>query len=292
MLVAVMVAGGLVGYSLSRPATRPAPQSQAAHLPGTGSRGAGGKKAGRGTSSKASTGPVKKVTSRTAGRTDGRASQRPVGHAVTGATAHSFVPPARTLLATTHGTIPKFAYPGGPQDGHVPGTWHDGKSTLPVIARRPGWLDVRLAQRPNESTAWVLARDVSLSVTPYAVVIDLASTHLQLYRRARSILSAPVGVGTTQYPTPPGTYFAAFFAAPPNPGYGAFVIVTSAHSNVITDWDMSGDAMVAIHGPLGSDAEIGTTGARISHGCIRMHEDDLVRLRRVPAGSPIYILSS
>jgi lipoprotein-anchoring transpeptidase ErfK/SrfK len=210
----------------------------------------------------------------------------------TGTPAHPFVPPALTLLATTHGTIPKFAAPGGPQTGAVPGTWHSARSTLPVIARRPGWLDVRLAQRPNESTAWVLARDVTLTTTPYAIVIDLAQTHLHLYRSAREIFSAPVGVGLPQYPTPTGTFFAAFFAAPPTPAYGAFVLVTSAHSDVITDWDMSGDAMVAIHGPLGSDAVIGTTGARVSHGCIRMHEKDLWHLRDVPAGSPIYIMPS
>jgi hypothetical protein len=209
-----------------------------------------------------------------------------------GLAAHPFVPPALTLLATTHGTIPKFAGPGGPRTGWVPGHWHYARSTLPVIARRPGWLHVRLAQRPNESTAWVLARDVTLTTTRYAIVIDLASTHLHLYRSAREIFSAPVGVGLPQYPTPPGRFFAAFFAAPPTPAYGAFVMVTSAHSNVITDWDMSGDAMVAIHGPLGSGAAIGTTGARVSHGCIRMHEYDLLHLRDVPAGSPIYIFSS
>lgn len=206
--------------------------------------------------------------------------------------AHPFLPPAQTLLATTHGTIPKFSHPGGPQTGQVPGRWHYARSVLPVIAQRPGWLDVRLAQRPNESTAWVLSRDVTLTTTPYAIVIDLAQTHLHLYRSAREIFSAPVGVGTPQYPTPPGRFFTAFFAAPPTPGYGAFVMVTSAHSNVITDWDMSGDAMVAIHGPLGSGALIGTTGARVSHGCIRMHENDLLHLRDVPAGSPIYIFSS
>lgn len=205
---------------------------------------------------------------------------------------HPFVPPAKTLLATTDHTIPKSAAPGKPTDGSVPGSWHGGVSTLPVIARRPGWVDVRLAQRPNESTAWVLARDVKFSVTPYAIVIDLATTHLFLYRDGKRILSAPVGVGTPQYPTPTGTFFTAFFAAPPSPAYGAFVMVTSGHSNVITDWEMSGDAMVAIHGPLGSDAEIGTTGARISHGCIRMHENDLLRLRDVPVGTPIYIFSS
>lgn len=161
-----------------------------------------------------------------------------------------------------------------------------------LIPRRPGWLDVRLAQRPNESTAWVLSRDVTLTSTRYAIVIDLATTHLHLYRSAREIYSAPVGVGLPQYPTPPGRFFAAFFAAPPSPGYGAFVMVTSAHSNVITDWDMSGDAMVAIHGPLGSGTPICCTGARVSHGCIRMHENDLLHLRDVPAGSPIYIFTS
>lgn len=55
---------------------------------------------------------------------------------------------------------------------------------------------------------------------------------------------------------------------------------------------MSGDAMVAIHGPLSGDAAIGSTGARISHGCIRLHEADLLRLRDVPAGSPVTILGS
>lgn len=43
---------------------------------------------------------------------------------------------------------------------------------------------------------------------------------------------------------------------------------------------------------LDSGAAIGTTGARVSHGCIRMHEYDLLHLRDVPAGSPIYIFSS
>jgi lipoprotein-anchoring transpeptidase ErfK/SrfK len=45
----------------------------------------------------------------------------------------------------------------------------------------------------------------------------------------------------------------------------------------------------AIHGPLGSDAQIGTTGARVSHGCVRMHNADLLHMRLVPAGTPIDI---
>jgi lipoprotein-anchoring transpeptidase ErfK/SrfK len=70
------------------------------------------------------------------------------------------------------------------------------------------------------------------------------------------------------------------------------VMVSSAHSNTISDWESSGDALMAIHGPLGADAQIGTTGARVSHGCVRLHVADLVHLRVVPAGSPIDVVAS
>ena len=42
------------------------------------------------------------------------------------------------------------------------------------------------------------------------------------------------------------------------------------HSDGITDWQGSRDGMVGILGPLGSDARIATTGARVSHDCIRL----------------------
>jgi lipoprotein-anchoring transpeptidase ErfK/SrfK len=104
------------------------------------------------------------------------------------------------------------------------------------------------------------------------------------------VASFPVGIGIPAAPTPTGRYFVALFAQPPSPGYGQFVMVTSAHSNTISDWEESGDAIVAIHGSLGSDAAIGTTGARVSHGCIRLHDVDLAQLRNVPAGTPVDIV--
>ena len=120
----------------------------------------------------------------------------------------------------------------------------------------------------------------------------LSCTRSDSWRRTQPWeTDAPVGVGLPAYPTPTGQYFVAFLATPPNPGYGAFVMVTSAHSNTITDWDSSGDAIVAIHGPLGSDRQIATTGAAVSHGCVRLHESDLVQLRPVPVGSPIDIVA-
>jgi lipoprotein-anchoring transpeptidase ErfK/SrfK len=75
----------------------------------------------------------------------------------------------------------------------------------------------------------------------------------------------------------------------PNPGYGPFIMVTSAHSPEISDWEGSGDAVIGIHGPLG-DREIGTAGARISHGCIRVHDQALERLTEVPPGTPVDVV--
>jgi lipoprotein-anchoring transpeptidase ErfK/SrfK len=216
-------------------------------------------------------------------------------HARTDGAAASTVAPPRgeagvTLVATTHGDIPAFAGPGRNVVGTVPGKWQGAPSVLPVVRSQPGWYEVRLAQRPNGGRAWVLARDVTIASTPYRIVIDLASTRLTLMRNNRPVVSVPVGIGTPRYPTPTGHFFVALLAQPPEPAYGSFVIVTSAHSDTITDWERSGDAIIGIHGPLGSDRAIGTRGAAVSHGCVRLHEDDLLRLRPVPVGSPVDIV--
>ena len=192
-------------------------------------------------------------------------------------------------IATTKGTISRYASPGGPPDGTIPATWYGGVSALPVIADKAGWLEVRLATRPNGSTGWVQQGNVTVTATPDWVSVDLSSRHVALFRLGKEVLNAPAGVGTEEDPTPPGQYFAAFFEASPSAGYGPFIMVTSAHSTSIANWEGSGDAVIGIHGPLGAGSLIGTTGAYLSHGCIRIPISDLVELRNVPAGSPISI---
>lgn len=202
------------------------------------------------------------------------------------------LPAGATLLATPDGTVARYARPGGVRTGRVPGTWYGARLTLPVLATRPGWLRVGLPRRPNGSTAWLPDTEVRLGMTPYRILINLATTHLTLYKDGRQVFSTPAGVGTRSDPTPAGDYFVAFLERPPpaSPGYGAFIMVTSDHSDSIRNWEGSGDAAIGIHGPLGDDREIGTAGARISHGCIRLHEADLRRLRDVPAGTPVDII--
>ena len=203
-----------------------------------------------------------------------------------------FSVPASTELATLHDDLPRYDSPNQLGSGTVPASWEDRPSVLPVLGTAPGWVQVRLARRPNGSTAWLPAADVKLSSTPYVIVIDLATTHLSLYKHGRLVFTAPAGVGTVSDPTPPGGYFIAFDEKPPqpNPGYGPFIIVTSAHSPQIADWEGSGDAVIGIHGPLGADSQIGTIGARISHGCIRLHDAALEKLSSLPAGTPIDIV--
>ncbi len=197
-----------------------------------------------------------------------------------------------TTVATIQASgAPGSDKPGGPPTRLVPGQWYKAASVLPVIAQRPGWVEVRLAQRPNESTTWVPAADVTLAQDAYRIVINLSTEHLQLLKSGKQVADFPAGIGTVDDPTPTGEFFLAFIAAAPSPGYGAFILATSAHSNVITDFDNSGDAITAIHGPLGADAAIGTTGAKVSHGCIRLHAADLLQLKDVPVGTPISIVA-
>jgi lipoprotein-anchoring transpeptidase ErfK/SrfK len=215
------------------------------------------------------------------------ASAAPAGSAPPGTV------PASTVLATVLRNAPRYASPGQLAAGTVPASWYDRPSVLPVIATSPGWVQVRLAQRPNGSTAWLPDSDVTLGRTPYRIVIDAATTQLALYDNGRLVFFAPAGVGTTEDPTPAGEYFVAFDEQPPQPnaGYGPFIIVTSAHSPAIADWEGSGDAVIGIHGPLGDDTEIGTSGAQLSHGCIRLHDQALERLAEVPPGTPIDVVS-
>jgi len=224
-------------------------------------------------------------TQKTIGRTQTTAAptQKTVGQTQT-----NLCPPVMTV-ATLRSSTQGFAQPNGDPSAMVPGTWFGAVSSLPVLSSQPGWLQIAIAQRPNGRIAWIRSSAATLSTTADCVVIDLRLRHLELFVSGDLALDVPAGIGTSVDPTPTGRFFVALFASAPSPGYGPFVIVTSAHSNAITDWDQSGDAVVAIHGPLGADAAIGTDGAAISHGCIRLHDVDLARLRDVPVGSLVIV---
>ena len=233
----------------------------------------------------ATTAPGESTPERTTATTEAEA---PLAAAGPSGGPSSSVPsvPATTLVATLNGNVPGSPSPDAAPTQVVPGSWHGYPSILPVIATEQNRIDVRLAQRPNESSAWIPRSDAVLSKDHFAIEVNLATMQLSVFKRGRQVKEFPAGIGRPTSPTPVGNFFVTMTVPPPSPGYGPFVLVTSAHSETITDWDNSGDAIIAIHGPIDTadDALIGTTGAAVSNGCVRLHDADLAQLSSDPAG--------
>jgi lipoprotein-anchoring transpeptidase ErfK/SrfK len=198
--------------------------------------------------------------------------------------------PRVTTVASLERATWGYSGPHGHRTRRIAPRWLNSPLITPVLTRVPGWVKIRLPMRPNGSTTWVPVNDVLLSTTPYFILINLTTTHLVLYRDGRPVFRAPVGVGLAPDVTPTGNFFVTFYAQAPDPYYGPWLMMTSAHSNVISDWSGTGDALIALHGPLDADAQIGTTGGYVSHGCIRLHLRDQLRLGVVHDGTPIKIV--
>ncbi|HXY26995.1 MAG TPA: L,D-transpeptidase, partial [Acidimicrobiales bacterium] len=109
--------------------------------------------------------------------------------------------PPWTTLATLHGPVPGYPMPAAVGPARIVAPTWGAAVTLPVTARRTHWLEVRVIGRPNGQTAWVRAADVSLTRTPYYIVVDLSRRHLLLFREGKLRLYAPAGVGAPQTPT-------------------------------------------------------------------------------------------
>jgi lipoprotein-anchoring transpeptidase ErfK/SrfK len=202
----------------------------------------------------------------------------------------ALAPTAQVVANLKHATK---GYPGRNalmSNRQVPGSWYGHRSGLPVVAATPDRLLVRLAQRPNGATTWINRDQAVLRVTHWAIVIDLSRHFLYAFFNGAQQYAFPVGTGASRTPTPTGQFFVAFHSASNGYGYGPVNLATSAHSNVFRSFDGGDDAIIAIHGPIGSDALIGNHGAAISNGCIRMHLGDLAKVvRHVPDGTPVIV---
>jgi lipoprotein-anchoring transpeptidase ErfK/SrfK len=192
-------------------------------------------------------------------------------------------------VAHLPGDVTAYDGPGGAAVGTVAGQWWGYQSILPVIDRSGGFLQVRVQPRPNESTAWIAADGIEITTTPYRIEIDLAARRLKLLELGTVVMDVPALIGRPATPTPAGHFFVTMLQPGPSSGYGALVLVLSAHSETIDNWQGSGDAVSAIHGPLGDEASI-DAAVPTTNGCVRLHMADLDALAAiVPPGSPVDI---
>jgi hypothetical protein len=168
----------------------------------------------------------------------------------------------------------------------------EGTSNLVLVLERAKgprgrlWVRVRLPVLPNNSTGWV-RRGVlgGYSVVRTRLRVDLARFSATLLREGREVFRAPIGVGKPESPTPRGWfYIRSRLVRYRSSFYGPLAFGTSARSTALTEWP--GGGFIGIHGT----SRPGLLPGRVSHGCIRMRNADILRLARLmPVGTPVTI---
>lgn len=118
-------------------------------------------------------------------------------------------------------------------------------------------------------------RFINMDADPsYRIVIQLKSRMLYLYQDNKLYKKYPVAIGKPSTPTPKGNF--KVINRQQNPGgiYGSMWIGLSVPH-------------IGIHGTN----EPWLIGKAVSHGCIRMHNPDVVELAyTVPNGTPVEIV--
>jgi len=157
-----------------------------------------------------------------------------------------------------------------------------------TVVKEQEWLRVRLPVRPNGTTGWVPAAALSeLQPVETWLRISTKTFKATLIKNGKRVFSAPIGVGQSQWPTPKGQfYIRAKLKGYGGAGsfYGPLAYITSATSDQLTDWP--GGGLVGVHGTTLP----GLIPGRISHGCVRMRNADILRLEKLmPIGTPITV---
>jgi lipoprotein-anchoring transpeptidase ErfK/SrfK len=211
-----------------------------------------------------------------------------------GVSTPSTLPPGTTLVATATG--PNVAVYDGPSNTAAPKVTLDNPNengaplVFLVVSQQGGWINVNLPVRPNGSTGWIESSSVSLAPNPYKVVVQLGAHKLQLYENAtKLVLDVPIGVGTQDTPTPGGVFYIKELLQPPNPNgaYGPYAYGLSGFSEKDELANFAGGTgVIGIHGTN----EPGLVGTNVSHGCIRLRNDDILKLVKIlPLGTPVDI---
>ncbi len=166
------------------------------------------------------------------------------------------------------------------------------RTALPVIGAAAGrsgirWLHVMLPGRPNGASGWIAQQGTRNAVTPWHLVVSLATRRVTVYRDGRVIRTFGAVVGKPSTPTPGGSFFVeeTLQMSAGEPG-GPFALALSARSNALREFE-GGPGQIAVHG---RDNLGGTLGAAESHGCVRLATSSIDWLAaRIGPGVPVTI---
>jgi lipoprotein-anchoring transpeptidase ErfK/SrfK len=182
-----------------------------------------------------------------------------------------------------------YAGPDGPAAQTLPPADELGSPlVLLAVARQGGWFQALLPSRPNSSTGWVRASDVTESAPTYRVQVSMASHQLQVIRTADQavVVTTVVGIGAPSTPTPTGDFFVRDqFPDSSGSVYGPMAFGLSGHSDVLMHFG-TGDGRIAIHGTN----QPATIGADLSNGCVHVPNDvDAALIPDLSLGTPVTI---
>jgi lipoprotein-anchoring transpeptidase ErfK/SrfK len=199
---------------------------------------------------------------------------------------------AYAVIARGDVTIRSTPAADAPSMLRIPGKLRWGTPTPFLVheARRVDgklWYWVLLPQRPNQSSGWVPADQVSESARDHRAEVDLAARRLILWQGSHVVSRFPVAIGRPGTPTPTGRFFVTVRLRPPqiSPIYGAGALGLSAYSEVLDQFG-TGDGQIALHGTNHSS----DLGKAITHGCVRLSNPSISKLAALlPPGSPVDI---
>jgi hypothetical protein len=150
------------------------------------------------------------------------------------------------------------------------------------------WYQVDLPIRPNGVRGWVRAAGLHAYIVRWRLRIELGRHRLIAYEGGRERLRITVAIGRPGTPTPTGSFYVLerLYLTDPSGPYGPGALGLSSFSPVLTGWTRGGP--IAIHG---TDQAV-TIGDAVSNGCVRVRNEQMLRLLRdVPAGAPVEIVA-
>jgi lipoprotein-anchoring transpeptidase ErfK/SrfK len=151
------------------------------------------------------------------------------------------------------------------------------------------WVEVYLPVRPNGTTGFVKRSDVELTQNPYRIEVHLGDYRLVVFNGDETILDTTIAEAAENTPTPGGLYYTTELIKTPNPEgvYGPYAYGLSGFSEVLQTFN-GGPGQLGIHGT--NQPEL--LGQNVSHGCIRMSNEDISMLAGIlPLGVPVQMIA-
>lgn len=210
-------------------------------------------------------------------------------------------------LGRDPGNVPEIAVHDGP-DGRVVDTienpWKgatdgSGPTSPPAFVvegqddpRDDEWLHVDLPTAPTGSLGYIRSADVTVECIAYRITVNRQDFTLTLTNQGEPVFEPfPVGLGSDQRATNPGTYFVTELLIDPrsNSPYGTGAYGIDGYSDnpdIVADFPNTG-GQVGIHGTNQPDLLPGN----VSNGCIRVRNEHIEQMKPVvPLGTPVDVV--